>query len=681
MKLSYMVGIVLSMLFFSGCNGGGSGRHSAEGFLTVDDFAVDAQVAAGSQLAAEMTVHSGQDLEDVPVVFSAVKSDEQNTSVYLDSFEIRSVRSGTLSYELNVTVPRDIAPGEYTVIATIDPDDLLGEWDDETQFKESGTSVTVEDHGADDIIVSGAIDPQESEEGNANAAPALAGLPLTTLPAITIDAVDRNISIDTTLTLRPNLAELNATDVNITACLDIGAECIALPLWSSEGNGTLSDTLELKDIEQGHDVLVSLDTVLPDTEIGKLLDEIQAKVENFEQPLLNSRLEVTLSFKGIEKVYSIDADFVASAEILAALTGTSSPSPAFAPQQSVQASSSECAPKVLDYSKTFEKYKYGDYFGAGAYLTGSAGLDASGLHSRVYASIRAKAMGNKDRFMKLNFDADVLPGSFEGTGYDLDVEVLGVTVFSESQSLADVSELSTPTIDAEEEAEIDLKISKDANLSKATLIKQKVYKKANKNISTYSGSGSTAVGYVKTWDIGKKTGYTQQFIVGIVPVKITAGAQATVGFVSDIALTGITAIEGSFKPKSGIGAYVQGGVGVVGYSAGVEADLWLVTDNLNNTVTASLDFVEDADQEYVVGLEGNLHEKIYNYFKGPNGKLYLYAEYSVPVYCTSCGVRYICGATNRTTRKYLSKWTTAVSKETLLDEEQTLFTIALDDCN
>ena len=676
MKITWTAGIIIAAMFFFGCGGGSDG--SSAGFLEVDGVVAEGQVAAGSQLPVALTLDSGQALEDVPVVFSAVKSDDQNNSVYLDSFEISSVAAGCFAYELNVTVPRDIPVGEYTVIANIDPDDMLGDWDDETQFRESETNITVAEHGPDEITVNGAIDAEESEGANVNAAPVLA----TTAPTITIAATDQNISIDATLTLRPNLAELNATDVNVTACLDIGPECIDLPLWSSEGNGTLSGTLELKDVTNGQDIMVALDTVLPYTEIVKLLDEIKTKVENFEQPLLNSRLVVTLSFNGMEKVNTINADFVPSAELLAALAGGSSPAPSFAPQRSMQASSASCAPKVLDYSKTFEKYKYGDYFGAGAYLTGSAGLDASGLHSRVYASIKAKAMGKKDRFMKLNFTADALPGSFEGTGYDLDIEVLGVSVWTDSESLADVSGLSTPTVTAEEEAAIDLKIKNgDTNLSKTTLIKQKVYKKANKNISTYSGSGSTAVGYVKTWDIGKKSGYTQQFIVGIVPVKITAGAQATVGFVSDIALTGITAIEGSFKPKSGIGAYVQGGVGVIGYSAGVEADLWLVTDNLNNTVTASLDFVEDADQEYIVGIEGNLHEKIYNYFKGPNGKLYLYAEYSVPKYCESYGVRYICGARKKTKYKYLSQWNTSVSKEVLLDEEQTLFTIPLDDCN
>ena len=655
----------------------GSGGTSAATSLSVQSVTSDLDVKAGYGLKIVIEVEVDENINDVPVVISAVSSSDENSSLYVDSSFIDVLQKGLYAYELNITVPRDLEEGDYTLIATVDPDDLYGEWNDTKQFTEGNTFVHVAPHGRDELLISDVVE----EDDDLSEAPALAeGVSLASgANTITIEADDENISISATLAITPTLSTLDTTDVNVTACLDIGSECIDLPLWSSEGNGTLSTVLQLKEMVQGSETLVSIDTILPYSEVGKVISAILSKLQHLppQEPLLDTAVKLSFSYNGEEKSYKIDRHFVLSKELL-----SNASLPISLPSLSSAHSASSCAPKVLAYEKVFKRNKYGKRFGAGAYLKGSAGLDGDGIHSKVYASIKAKALGKKDNLMRLHFNADALPGSFEGTGYDLDVEVLGIVVYTKSKSLADVSGLSTPEITSSEEAAIDLKIANgDANVSKAALIKQKIYKKAKKNISTYSGSGSTAVGYRKEWSFGKKKGYTQQFIVGIVPVKITAGAQATVGYVAKIGIDGITSVTGSFKPKADMGAYVQGGVGVVGYSAGVEADLWLLNESLKNSVTASLDFVEDADHEYIAAINGDLHEKIYNYFRGPNGKLYLYAEYTVPKYCRRFGVRYICGFKTKTKRKYLDKWRTSSSKMTILDKEQSLFTIPLDDCN
>ena len=676
MRLLIYVGLVLFSLFMVACSNDSESSTSSTSatYIQVSSVAaVTGDVQAGDSLSVTLNVETDGVMTDVPVVVSGVLSSDENNSVYFDATDITLLTVGSSEYMIDVRVPRDVDLGDYTLIVTVDPDDLFGSWDDDGQFSESVSSITVLDHGPDDVVVAGGVDADDS--GDANASPALAAS--SSVASISIEATDQNISVDATLSFYPNLTDLNQTDVNVTACVHIGNDCIDLPLWSSEGNGTLSNTLSLYDLEYGYETLVAVDAVVPYTTVEVIVNKVVEQLQNdpFSAPILETTLDVTLHYNGQQKLYPIGLNFVPSAELLTSLLSP-------APERAPALASGSCQQQLLDYSKVFKRYKYGKRFGAGAYLKASSGLDGDGLHAKVYASLKAKALGRKDNFMRLHFSSDALPGSFEGTGYDLDVEVLGITVYSKSQSLANVSGLSTPTITEEEEAAIDVKItSGDTNLSKAALIKQKVYKKAKKNVSTYSGSGSTAIGYTKEWSIGKKRGYTQQFIVGIVPVKITAGAQATVGYVADIHLSGITSLTGSFKPKASIGAYVQGGIGVIGYSAGVEADLWLLNESLKNSVTASLDMVEDSAGEYIVSLEGNLHEHVYNYFRGPNGKLYLYAEYTVPKYCRSFGTRYICGVRHKTKRKYLGKWQTSSSKSVILDKEQTLFTIPLDDCN
>ena len=684
-----MMSLLFVTLLITGCSkesssdegkpdGNGSGGANAATTLSVESVTSDLDVKAGYGLKTVIEVEVDENINDVPVVISAVSSSDENSSLYVDSSFIDVLQKGLHSYELNITVSRDLEEGDYTLIATVDPDDLYGEWNDTKQFTESTVFVHVAPHGRDELLISDVV---EEEDDDLSEAPALAeGVSLASgANTITIEADDENISISATLAITPTLSTLDTTDVNVTACLDIGSECIDLPLWSSEGNGTLSTVLQLKEMVQGTETLVSIDTMLPYSEVGKVISAIISKLQQLppQEPLLESALKLSFSYNGEEKSYAIDRRFILSEELLSNVS-----LPVSLPSLNSARSSSGCAPKVLKYSKKYARNKYGKRFGAGVYAKGRASLDGDGLHSHVYASVTAKALGHKERFLKLVFDANALPGSFEETGYDLDVEVLKIVVFSKSDTLASRYGLETPTVTEEEENAIQLKIDNhETNLSKAALMKQKLYKKANKKVKTYGGSSATAVGYAKTWDIGKKKGFTQQYIVGIVPVTVTSGAQATVGFESDIALQGITVLEGSFKPIAKIGAYVQGGVGVIGYSAGVEADLWLVTETLKNSVTASLDMQEDSAGEYIVSLDGHLREKIYNYFRGPNGQLYLYATYSVPRYCKSYGVRYICGTKSKTKHKYLGQFKTSTSSRRILDKKQTLFSIPLDDCN
>ena len=670
----YMVVIVTMILLLgSGCSDSDdTSTKRADAYLKLSELMPSAEVRAGSTLSVSVALDASSVLEEVPINFFAVKSDDENNSIYLDANTLESVQVGVKTYTLDVNVPRDLVVGEYTILATVDPDDLLGEWDDEAQFGESDNMVSILEHGPDELIVVEAEDEDDGEE-TLSAATALDGV-----KSIVIEATDEDVAIEAILDLTPNLRELNATDINITVCLNIGSECIALPLWSSDGNGTLSDTLVLHDVENATSTLISVDTIMPYSDIAKIVTAVTNSLLSFQGSVLDSNLEITFNYNGLTQRYIIDRTVALSPDLLSTLGFSLAPqrTAALSPQKAT------CRPKRIDYYKDFSKSKYGSRFGAGAYANASALLDSEGIHSRVYGSVRVKALGRRNRFMKVNFTAEALPSSFAGTGYDLDVEVLDIAVYSKSNSLADVSGMSTPTITDVEEQAIKAKVA-DSNgtLTESQLRRQKLYSKAKKQVSTYSGSGSTAVGYVKTWDIGKEKSYTQQYIVGIVPVTIESGARSTIGFQADVALTGITEVIGSFKPKASIGAFVQGGVGVIGYSAGVSADLWLVTETIKGAVTASVDMVEDADGEYIEALEGNLKEKITNYYRGPNGKLYLYAEYTVPKYCKKWGVRYPCGVKSVKKKKYLGNFSTSSSQRTLLDKSQTLFTIALDDCN
>jgi hypothetical protein len=684
------IGIALLLFLLNGCSSSGTG---ADATLYVTDIQYDTNATAGSQMQVNVTVDSSTKVNNAAVAVSAIPQNSEDDSIIINETSIETLQSGSSNYALTILVPQDIEEGNYTLIVNVDSADISSDWNDTDHFIEGTTILHISKPKEDAVSFSLTDDNSDDDEGTEKSIQKTispSSMPSTamgTLPAVTIDYSDENVSIGFNAILHPILREAEEIDISISACIQIEDTCVALPLWSAEGNGTLTNSLNILGVEQGHDTLIAIDAIVMSTQVSEMTDIFLSQFLSnpLANPLTNTELKVTLGYGGIQKEYTFGLAFQPSGDLLYSLIPVIPPIPALSSQEKFHESSAQktCSrPKVLHYKKTYEKYKYGKRFGAGVYVRGDAKLDSSGLHSTVRSSIRAKVLGRKDRLMSLDFEANAEPGSFERTGYDLTLDVLKITVYSRSNSLAEAANLSTPEVTEEEEAEINLKISNhETNLSKATLMKQRVYKKANKQVRTYSGSGTTNVGYAKTWDIGKKHGYTQQLVVGIVPITITAGAQATVGFEANIALTGITSLEATFTPNAKIGAYASGGVGTRSISAGVRADLWLVQESLENQAIASLVFEEDDSHTYITQLNGTLQEKITNNYRGPNGKLYLYAEYPVPKYCRSFGHRYFCGYKTKYRKRYLGKWHTSRSKRTLLRKKQHLFSIKLNDCN
>ena len=253
--MKQMIFVLVAVVLFLGCsdnksnngNGASDGASNTVAYLKAVEVTPAQTVRAGYLLSLDVVLETDQSLENVSMVFSAVKSDDQNNSVALDEIDIATVTEGRNHYGVSVVIPRDVVPGDYTVIANVDPDDQLGDWSDETQFTESSSSMTVQEHGPDEIIVT------EAENDADDIAPSAQRASLVP-SSIIIEANDENISIETDIVIRPNLSSLDATDVDITACLDVGSQCISLPLWSSDGNGTLSNTLTLKAVDHGYDL-------------------------------------------------------------------------------------------------------------------------------------------------------------------------------------------------------------------------------------------------------------------------------------------------------------------------------------------------------------------------------------------------------------------------------------------
>ena len=118
--------------------------------------------------------------------------------------------------------------------------------------------------------------------------------------------------------------------------------------------------------------------------------------------------------------------------------------------------------------------------------------------------------------------------------------------------------------------------------------------------------------------------YSQQFMIGPVPVNVKAGARANVGLGYRAGLE-MTRLIGAVVPRASAAAYAEGAIGVGGFlSAGAGAELTLL--ELSVPLTAESGYRFDEVGYPYLGLRINA-EAGYEYL---NGRIYAFAEYPIP---------------------------------------------------
>jgi hypothetical protein len=311
--------------------------------------------------------------------------------------------------------------------------------------------------------------------------------------------------------------------------------------------------------------------------------------------------------------------------------------------------------------------------------------------------------------LRVKSSANIIPASFEDTGYDIEISSLGVQIYTKSNSISEALGLDSPTVTLTEEEEERIRRSNESNATdrnvtrRSTLLRQKAYKAAKKKIKQYGVTQSTLLSYQKGWRVGKIVERSTTIWFGPVPIMITAGADASIGFDAGIKLDGITSVTAMVEPNAYIGAYLEAGVGwgvsccgkSIEYSAGFGGNLWLISERFTTTVNASLEFVEDDAGEYIVALDGKLHNNITNYLSTMKGEIYAYAKYTKWICkyrrhpckavdwrgrCTKRGS--VCtsyGWKDYEKRKTFADWSGGRYTTELLDKKRTLFTVPIAD--
>lgn len=659
---------------------------------------------------------------------------KEGTSTYeFDLLIPETISSGT--YTLNV----DIGDNKDTLYEYKSSSFSVLEYDNKADLEIVSLTLDLEHSGFDNEY-----DDITSSEINSTAI-SLSG---EEIPSMSLEIIDKDepFSISSSAVIKSNMKD--SSSIKISACIDIGSECMSIPILQivtlddnetinveDEDNEALISTIEpvylneieLKYLEANIEKAISLDFELTLENVNTLVGKIIENLPTQSNALLDATLKVSISSLDEGDVNIVQNNtvnypltFSLNSELLSSLTTntdvtditdtnltdvvntdiTDSVSlPSFSPTLR-KAISGECGLKKLEYEKLFEKYKYGKRFGAGAYLLGRGWLDSDGVHSKAYASVRVRRFSDtKHRILRMKATADISPDSFEDTGYDIALSSLGSTIYTKSYSLSQLVGLNTPTVTLTSEEEKRISTSSDTNTTattdtnntvttRATLLRQKRIKAVKDRLSTYKTSStttSTLVSLEKNWRVSKGVERKQTIMFSIIPITITAGAEARIGFDASIGLDGITSISAEIEPNAYIGAYLEAGVGAsvsccwtdIEFSAGAGSSLWLLSERFTTKVTGSLNFVEDGD--YIVELKGSLRENITNYLSTMKGKTYAYARYYGPYKFTEPTET---DWKNRRRTKTFADWSGSKYTSELLDKSQTLFSIELvDECN
>ena len=256
------------------------------------------------------------------------------------------------------------------------------------------------------------------------------------------------------------------------------------------------------------------------------------------------------------------------------------------------------------FEKSYSKGFHNSEFGVKVKFDASSSLKGSGARADVSGSVPVTIFGHTFDFMEIDSNAHVNPVIITDSSYSLNVEFVNSTI--------------------------------------------------------YTKAGSNGFEWSKDWSIHKEKGFSETFMVAIVPVKVSAGAEGTLGFEIEVA------IESEFNADAGpyvdVGAYASASINLVVAEGGIRGDLSLTDMTFTGNADATLSLNEDASV-----LTGTLSENIGYDLEGPSGRLYIYVKY--PKICYKWGfIPYPCG--HHTKTHDLASWHSWSKKDTLLKEEE-----------
>ncbi len=236
---------------------------------------------------------------------------------------------------------------------------------------------------------------------------------------------------------------------------------------------------------------------------------------------------------------------------------------------------------VLDWRESFEKTWTNKYFGVGLSLEGAAAIDRRGAVGEARATLPVFLVGKRFELLDAELYSQTAPHDTSKSRYSADVRVLDRSIYS-----AGVTDPSYTYVE---------------DFSKSETVEAKT----------------------TVW-------------VGPVPITFTAGATGVVGFRAEFHAdtAGLAISEGPYAEATAFG---EAKVDLLVARGGVRGNMQIVRDDFVARAAAQVQVVGNGE-----ALDGILEFDVTNTLVGPNGRIFLFAEYPEAEICAGflpCGVK------------------------------------------
>ena len=615
-------------------------------------------------ISLKMSAHSDSDISNIPINYYLVAYNENSdTSESLEYYNIGSdiinFKDGQVFSELNTTLGSKIPAGRYHIATHIDPletQDLL--YSDNMKFSITDTTIEIESGVLDVELLSAKVDDD--------------------VLVLNLDNLDHILMA--TLKIKSNFNTIKNIGIKVSVIVD--EKVIELPIYDKDGElSYLYNMEQITENTKNIGLVFGIPNDLQKKWISGLKDGINngeirfTLVSNLEdEDKENNVKEIPFSiYNDVKpkrfKRWKIDFDKLKE-------TGKELAEKVVEEVNELVEKKKEIEEKDLAeyykangiiklYSKSIELNKESDLFQAKISSYPQAMFGYKYSYASCDSSIDIKILKKRFNFSSFNIMANVQYDSFKDTYYSVNMKVLGINAINKKADMATL--IGTYHTVKEIDKIQDLSDDEKEEVSKEQII-------VNKSME------NQLLGYSKNFfhDTYKKK--SKVITVGIVPVIVKVKAGGVVGIKTHIGLDGILSLSTGIEPYGQIDGSTSVGVGVDGFSAGVEGNMIFISNKTPATTKFQFQFTVDDNED--LKLQGILSEKIVNTLQGPNGDVNLYAEGQSTKFCKKkkIGIKviYPCGFKTVKGTKNIFNWDSGLIKEkTLLDKNQTLVDIKL----
>ena len=526
----HLVRLLLLQLVFvlGGCGGGGDSTPPSQLSVRSVEVIPRGTIEPKSVAAASLTLSSDTDFVDLAVSYYLVSGDEEAEEpelYYFGGAVIPVVASGENTYLQSFVFSDDVPAGTYHLAVHLDPLGTTLPRDIKYFAPDDVTARIGTDQGKPDLV----LHDIRSDSSY--------------LILLQDDETDDGVRRDNlSATIDVESVANGSENVTVMAYVETNAGYEPVRIWNPT-DAAFSETFTIPSLGVNSVQSVALDLLVPEDVRARLAGMTQTNVRIVVDPLdaVDENEDLMVLYEREN-----DNELVEPVNIFA---GTP-----------VGSKGDGGAAFETSFSKGFDNR----FFGAKVDFRAKAWFSGKGIGSEVSGATPVTVLSHTFDFLGVSSAARYNPVTPTDSGFDLDVEFAGATV--------------------------------------------------------YSKHGDAGFTWEQTWQVEKSKGFDQRFVIAIVPVKVSAGVSGALGFRAAVNVS--SSFNGTVSPFVDIGTYVSAGVDAFVAKAGVRGNLHLIKFDLGTTLGGTIAADAGATQ-----LTGTLDGKVGYTLTGPRGEIVIYVGY------------------------------------------------------